>query len=211
MGAALLPHSEQMGKKRAGLQWTEKSILAAQLIAEDALPDVRIAEQVGVAMSTLSRWKAEPAFQTRVAAIREETRQKLIKAGIAAKQNRIDQLVERHRKMVEVIGQRAEHPDYNARRPDGTPVVPGGDTGLLVRKETPTKQGRIVEYQVDTALLAEMRATEKQVAQELGEWAEKREVSGPGGGPLQIEESPREELAQRIEAIAQRLGLTSDG
>lgn len=42
------------------------------------------------------------------------------------------------------------------------------------------------EYQTDTALLREARELEKHTAQELGQWTEKREVTGADGGPLTI-------------------------
>jgi hypothetical protein len=53
--------------------------------------------------------------------------------------------------------------------------APGGSTGLLVRQY----QGRqaMPVYKVDTgllSLLSELRAHEKQAAEELGQWTEKR-------------------------------------
>ena len=45
----------------------------------------------------------------------------------------------------------------------------------------------IEEFLIDTGLLREMREHEKQAAIELGEWAEKREFSGPGGSNLPTE------------------------
>ena len=36
----------------------------------------------------------------------------------------------------------------------------------------------VEEFRVDTGLLKELRETEKQAAQELGQWAEKHEVTG---------------------------------
>ena len=50
--------------------------------------------------------------------------------------------------------------------------VPGGETGLIVRKLKSTG----IEYAVDTAVLAEIREQEKHVAIELGQWQE-----GTGG------------------------------
>ncbi len=173
--------------------------LAAQLVAEDAVPDVRIAEKVGVSPSTLARWKVDAAFRERVDTIRHEMQAKLLRAGIAAKQNRVDGYVERHRRLQAVIDARAADRRYAEE--------PGWSTGLLVRSER--RRGAVVEveFSIDTGLLAEMRALEKQVAQELGEWTEKREVTGANGGPLRVEESPRQALVERVEAIAKRLGV----
>jgi hypothetical protein len=36
------------------------------------------------------------------------------------------------------------------------------------------------------ALLGELRAHERQAAEELGQWTEKRELTGKNGGPLEI-------------------------
>jgi hypothetical protein len=83
--------------------------------------------------------------------------------------------------------------------------IPGGDTGMLVRtaklvkvydagpvaasldldRDVDPEQLRsakrevlVYEYARETSVSAEMRALEKQAAQELGQWAEKREVTG---------------------------------
>lgn len=89
--------------------------------------------------------------------------------GIALHQNRVDALAERHRLLQQVIAERAAEMDGEAS---------GGGTGLLVRKIKVTKQGVLHEYAVDTGLLAEMRAHEQQIAQELGEWIDKQQVDG---------------------------------
>ena len=59
--------------------------------------------------------------------------------------------------------------------------APGGSTGLLIRQF----QGKLERavYRVDpglVSLLAELRAHEKQAAEELGQWSEKREPAGDG-------------------------------
>lgn len=58
--------------------------------------------------------------------------------------------------------------------------VPGGDTGLLVRKLKSIGSGEntktVEEYAVDTGLLSELREHEKQAAQELGQWINKSNV-----------------------------------
>jgi hypothetical protein len=55
--------------------------------------------------------------------------------------------------------------------------VPGGTTGLLV-KDYKGKDADQPVYKVDTRLLAELRAHEKQAAEELGQWSEKQELTG---------------------------------
>jgi phage terminase small subunit len=116
--------------------------------------------------------------------------------GIAHQQNRIDALVRRHRLLEQVVNERAA----DAFVAD----VPGGKTGLIVKQlkrvkhiylpDPDDEDGRAsveVEDQweaaVDTGLLKELRDHEKQVAQELGEWTEKREIGGMGGAPVLLE------------------------
>ena len=59
----------------------------------------------------------------------------------------------------------------------GLSDVPGGTTGLLV-KDYKGKDADQPVHKVDTSLLAELRAHEKQAAEELGQWSEKRELTG---------------------------------
>jgi hypothetical protein len=66
---------------------------------------------------------------------------------------------------------------------DLCPVLPGigagGETGLLVRQIKLAASGATVEeFAVDTGLLKELRAHQEQAAKELGQWTEKREVTG---------------------------------
>lgn len=115
--------------------------------------------------------------------------------GIAVQQNRIDALVDRHKLLYQVIAERAEHEFFAD--------VPGGKTGIVVKHlktvrhiyerdpsdpESEEHQVAIEQWEtgIDTALLKELREHEKQVAQELGEWTEKTEVSGADGGPIRI-------------------------
>lgn len=52
--------------KAAGFQWTETRCVAAALIAEDKLSDAQIASRLKIGRTTLSRWKRDPEFQTKV-------------------------------------------------------------------------------------------------------------------------------------------------
>jgi hypothetical protein len=76
----------------------------------------------------------------------------------SSRTGRIAALQDRCRRMRQLMDQRAvEMAD-----------VPGGDTGLLVED----LKGKVVVYRFDRNLLAEIRAHERQVAQELGQWME---------------------------------------
>lgn len=61
-----------------------------------------------------------------------------------------------------------------AARAEDLADIPGGETGLLVR-DFKGKDADTPVYKADTALMAEIRATAKQAAEELGQWVEKRE------------------------------------
>lgn len=146
--------------------WTKARTLAAQLVAEDELSDVEIARRIRKSKTWLENQKLSVAFAGRVRSIRDQMAADLYREGLAVRQNRLDALNDRWRRMQRVIEERSK--DETMQN------VPGGTTGLMVRTWKPMRDGSALpEYAVDTALMAEMRATEKQAAQELGEWSEK--------------------------------------
>ena len=175
--------------------WTVPRERAAALVADDHLTDAQIAGQAEITERQLARWKLVPAFRVRVQEHVAAMRAAIAAEGIANKQNRVDRLNCRAGLIDKVIEARAADPS--------TLGAPGGDTGLLVRqvklvKVYEAKEGsdtlfsakrdvEVEEFALDTGLLAELRAIEKQAAQELGEWVEKGEVSGPHGGPIKTE------------------------
>ena len=57
--------------------------------------------------------------------------------------------------------------------------VPGGSSGLLV-KTYKGKDADTAVYRFDAALVEQMNATCKQVAIEIGQWSEKRNVTMTG-------------------------------
>lgn len=158
------------------LKWTKKLRRAAQLLASGKMPETQIAEELGVNPRTLYRWRQHPEFAAEVEQIVASTAAALQAKGIAEKQNRIDALNERWRLMQQVIAERAELL---------RDVPGGGSTGLLVRQVKAVRISEdgpepIEEYRVDTALLKEMRETERQAAQELDQWVERRDVTSKG-------------------------------
>jgi transcriptional regulator with XRE-family HTH domain len=151
----------------------DSKTLAIPLVAADQLTDEQIAAQVGVTRQSLARWKRDATFLELVA--EERTRQiAAIRAkGVAFKQNRIDAYNRRWQLLHDVIDERAEEMQDDAA---------GGKTGLLVRQVKSIGFGpnnhTVEEYAVDTGLLKEIRELEKQAAIEMGEWSEKRELTG---------------------------------
>lgn len=95
---------------------------------------------------------------------------------------RIGWLQERIDKMRVVIAERSAAKENQK--------VAGGSTGLLVRTVKMLGSGiyakAVDEFAVDTGLLRELREHEMQASRELGQYAEKHEHSGPGGGPIAV-------------------------
>lgn len=179
-----------MSANVSGYQWSRRAEQAALLVAQDELPDLKIAAECKISERTLERWKLIPEFAARVHEHRSIWREEIKAKGIADRQNRVDSYNDLHARMMRVVEARSEeHKD-----------VPGGETGLLVRQaklvkvysgsgdpdddedgETiySAKKDRIVyEYAVDTSLLKELREIKKQAAQDLGQWTEKQEHAG---------------------------------
>jgi hypothetical protein len=129
--------------------------------------------------------------------------------GILAKTNRLEDYAELRRRLWAVITDR-EH-TYASKGEaleaaesmftvGGSSRVIGGDSGLVIKKLNVVGTGRhqrvIEEYQLDTGLITQLLNVDRQAAQELGEWSEKRQISGPNDGPIEVQsaESATEKL-----------------
>lgn len=167
-------------QKRTEFDWTEERHLAAQLLAEDELSDATIAERCGVGRTALSGWKKHPTFAARVKEITEAIGAAGLHRAIAKRAARVRVLDEQLSRLQRIIDERADDPDMED--------VPGGKTGLLVRRikgiGSREQFREVEEYEVDAALLREIREHMKQAAQELGQWTEKQELTGKDGSPL---------------------------
>lgn len=162
-------------------KWTEKRKTAVELLAQ-GMRDADVAKALDTTVVSLWRWERAPEFVAAVEAEGERIRAALRAEGIANKQNRIDALNERWGLMRAVIAARATANTHrnNAWEHDASDATEdyaaaGAETGLMVHTITYLKDGRREEWTVDTGLLKEMREHEKQAAQELGQWTEKRE------------------------------------
>lgn len=154
-------------------------IKAIPLVALDGQTDEAIAAEIGVTTRTLRNWKRQPAFAGEVQGLRDEFAAVARREAIMTVEGRVKEYAARHERMRLVIDQRA------AAGGD----VPGAGTGLLVKTYKAIGSGESAfaqpEWSVDTGLLREMRELEKQAAQDLGQWADRKEHSGPGGQPIQ--------------------------
>ncbi len=161
-------------------RWSNRSDLAAGLVAGDELTNAEIAERVGVSRATLDRWKAHPDFKARVDEHLEAYRQAVLRHGVAVLERRVAALDERWRHLLRIIDERAASPLMQG--------VPGGTTGLLVHTVKGLGSGgsfRVIdEFTLDCGLLRELREHEKQAAQELGQWTERRQVGGDEARPV---------------------------
>lgn len=155
-------------------EWTPERERAALLVAEDALTDEQIAAEVGVDRRTLTRWRAIPAFAAKVDEIAAEVCAAIRKYGIARVENRIRRQNRDWNKIQKVIEDRGKHAAQDYRLKD----VPGADTGHVVRTYK-VAGGRLVEeFAVDVATLGALNSLEQQTAKELGQWVERKELSG---------------------------------
>jgi putative insertion element HTH domain-containing protein len=153
---------------------------AARMIAEDELSDAKISERIGVTQRTLISWKKKPEFAERVKEITAAYAARAISRGIAKRERRLGVLVDLHEKCEQVIYERSQSAELQE--------VAGGRTGLVTHNVKGVGKGddfQLIDvYEVDTALLREMRAIQEQVAKELGQRVDKHELSGPNGDPL---------------------------
>ena len=118
-----------------------------------------------------------------VAEIRSALAEGIIQREITNRNARVgllQDLVERMRRLIEERG--AEMAD-----------VPGGSSGLLV-KTYKGKDADSVVYRFDAALVQQMNATCKQVAIEIGQWTEQRNMAITGDLADRILEARRRKV-----------------
>jgi hypothetical protein len=107
--------------------------------------------------------------------IKEDFEREALNEGLARQAVRLREKMARHDLLKQVIAERADHVEMQD--------APGGKTGLLTLDYKGKYADRAV-YKLDAALLKEMRDIEREIAIELGQWTEKRELTGAGGEPL---------------------------
>ena len=171
-----------MTQEPSEFRWNGKTEEAAQLVSDGNLTYSEIAERLEVGRTTIYRWMNHPGFAARIEELNEQFRKSTAHLAIARKEKRINAANRRWLAMQKVIDQRSEAANMQD--------VPGGSTGLIVHNVKGVGKGedfQLVDlYEVDTALLNEMRQTEKQAAQELGQWTEQQIVTTDTTKPPRI-------------------------
>lgn len=93
---------------------------------------------------------------------------RVVEAEVGIRNARIAALQDRWERQKRIILERAADPSMAN--------VPGGTTGLILR-DFKGKDANQEIFRFDAGLCQEMRATEKQAAQELGQWSEEADES----------------------------------
>lgn len=161
-------------------KWTKQREQAAKLAAEDTLTNDQIAATIGITRQGIDRWRAAPEFQARVASIVAAYADAIKDEGIANVKNRVAALNRDFDATETIIAERAAAPEVQA--------APGGKTGRIVRTQKMLGSGEfgreIEEFAYDGALIQSRMALLKQAAQDLGQWTERKELTGKDGAPL---------------------------
>ncbi len=220
-------------------KWTKLSETVAREVAVGKKTDSQIYTPLGVPERTFYNWKEHPSFQARVAEHVATWREAVMSHGVADRARRTERANKTWIELQQVIAARAkrykaarlraaEHPKESALTEEETELLSAvgivyskddfadcdhipeeAETGLVILIETPTKMGVKKEWAVDTSLLAEIRNTEKQVAQDLGQWTEKTETTHKGTLGVDLSNSSDEDLAAMEKIIEQGMDTGS--
>jgi hypothetical protein len=166
-------------------KWTKRRELAAQLVADDSLNDEQIAARVGISGKQLDRWKKIPEFSARVDGHLALWREQIRRDGLAVKERRIQSLIADFNATTRILNERGHDlamlDEQGNQRREG---APGGATGFITRDFKSTRDALIPVFAFDAALMKERRELRKQIATELGDWADRHEFSGRDRGPI---------------------------
>jgi transposase-like protein len=140
------------------MELMQPQLEAVELVFEDRLTDLAIAEKVGIDVRTLRRWRKLPEFAAELQEIRYLFAHTVRQRSAIAKVRRLDDLFDRHRLLRNVIAERAAHAD---------PEVPGDNTGIILKRFVNTKEGLFVETRVDHATLRELSHLESAITAQI--------------------------------------------
>lgn len=174
-------------------KWTSQSVRAVRLLAQGRKNNPQIASECDIDERQLLRWKHVPQFATAVKNLTARLIDESDRHAIGRRSERLGSLNHRWQLAQQVIAERAEYFRKQQRQltsvsinSEGAivgnlelePPAPGATTGLLVKTQKMLGGGEhgtiIDEYEVDVALLKEIREIEEQAAKECGH----RQTSG---------------------------------
>lgn len=193
-----------------GFRWTPLREQAAALLAAGGHTYEEVATSVGVTRRTLTRWRCVPEFAARIEEDRQriavEVRERVVTREVADRVERVERLNRRWKQILQFTEDRGRRPEMAD--------IPGGRTGIVTVRSKRIGEGETVtEYELDIALLAAERETQREAARELGQDAPTHvEVTGADGGPVQIVAVPNV-LGMMLEMLEEyeRRGLESGG
>ncbi len=195
-------------KRVRPFRWDSRKELAVQCVAEGRDTEEQIATKVGVTSRTIRNWKRRPEFKDRQRALAQERWAVASRVSIGKRLYRVRALQEQYNAAREVVAARAADP--------AMADVPGGKTGLVVRAVKRVGEGeaaRDVELlEVDVALLAEMRETLAQAADELGHWEQMAASVVEAGATITPDAIGvnKSEQPQAFQAAVAQLAATDD-
>jgi hypothetical protein len=173
---------------------------AADLIAEGSLSITQIAAKVGTTRWTLWAWRQRPEFCRVLEQRLEFYRAEALLHGIAVREQRVKAQTDRWRRMQRIVEARAKDMQD----------IPGGDSGLLVRKFRGIGDGenfRVVEYyETDVGLLREFRSLEEHAARELDQWPRGSDTTAAREVNVEVEAMTNAELLERAKAVLRAAG-----
>lgn len=142
-------------------QWTRSRERAAVLLAE-GLDAQQVAQKLRVGKKLIERWTQQWEFRQRVEQNTVAFRERFLTQGLARKEARVAALTD--------VFERLGHAEVELSGEPQNKKVPVGTNGRVVCRPNSSR---------------EMRATLKQISQELGQWGEKHELTGTDGRPPQ--------------------------
>jgi hypothetical protein len=154
--------------------WSQQREDAAQLVADDRLSNDAIAAQVGISAKQLERWKLNPEFAARVDKHIALWRERVRRQGLALKERRIESLIADFSSTDVILAERGAQNEQAVSERD--PYAGGSRTGFITR-DFKGKDADTPVYSFDAALMRERRELRRQIAQELGEWADERRLN----------------------------------
>lgn len=189
------------------LVWSEKVEHACGLIAHGASP-AHAALECDASVGTIRAWLKYPEFQNRVLELRDHFVRETMAYSVASVACRTAAYQQQFEDIQEIRKERAADPQMQD--------VPGGKTGRMVLQKRQLGKGEkaeiIEEYKADGYLMTQELAVLKQAAQDLGQWSEKRVITGDGGGPIQFQTEVLEDAfsEEELKHILERIDKAAE-